>query len=261
MQWLVVAMVLLVAGSVGATTVDIFNVGDSGSINGAVFAGDSQHVGGTGAFSPFLSLHDSPIERAYNAGNGNLYMDNQRPAWNQQLHIGDLAMVDLLGTDYYLFVLDANEPGNDKSFISIDNIRIYTSASDTSLTVQGDEGSINSLGTLRYSMNDPLKVSDDYNIANWVNLDSRLDAEPAGSGLYDMYAYIPVSAFAGAAVTDYVWFYNLNGVHYEANGDLASTAGFEEWRALTGHRVPDAGATLVLLGLSLLAIGRLRRRA
>ncbi|MBN2508586.1 MAG: VPDSG-CTERM sorting domain-containing protein [Verrucomicrobia bacterium] len=248
-----------------AIEVSIFHVGDSGTVNGAIFTGDEQHVGGTGNFNPFLSLQEFPIERAYNAGNGNLYMDNTRPSWNSQLRVGDLQQVTVGDLDYFLFVLDANEPGNNKSFISIDNIRIYTSSEDTSLTVQGDEGMLDSLGTLRYAMNDPLRdIDGDYIISDWVNLDSRLDDEPAGSGLHDLLVYVPVSNFAGAADTDYLWFYNLNGVHEKADDDLASEAGFEEWRVLMGstpnHETPDTSATAMLLGIALLGLAGLRRR-
>ena len=262
---LVAGVFFLLCFGAQAIMVDIFDVGDTGVINGAVFSGTSQHTGGTGNFNPFLSLHDSPVERAYNAGNGNLYMDNTRPHWNSQLHVGDLQAVTVDSVDYYLFVLDANEPGNDNSFISIDNIRIYTSASDTSVGVD-EEGEIESLGALRYSMNNPLNVDGSYEIDNWVNLDSRLGSEPAGSGLYDMLAYIPVSAFALASATDYLWFFNLNGVHYESDGDLAAEAGFEEWRALTGpgvhvNQVPDGGITIVLLGISMMGLALFRRQS
>ena len=260
---LVGAIALSMSPWVQAVQVNILKVADFGSINGAIFTGDEQHVGGTGVFSPFLSLQRDPIERAYNAGNGNLYMDNTRPHWNSQLHVGDLQKVPVDGLDYYLFALDANEPGNRKSFISIDNIRIYTSPSDTSTTVMGDESSLDSLGTLRYSMNDPLKSGSDYIIDNWVNLDSRLTDEPAGSGLYDLLVYVPVSAFSGAAATDYLWFFNLNGVHERADTVLAAEAGFEEWRAFTGgtpSTVPDASSSAMLLGFALLGLAGLRRR-
>ena len=78
-----------------------------------------------------------------------------------------------------------------------------------------------------------------------------------------MIVYIPVTAFqaAGTLDSDYVWFYNLNGVHYSSDGDLAAQAGFEEWRALTGpNTVPDGGNTLVLFGTAIAALGVLARR-
>ena len=61
-----------------------------------------------------------------------------------------------------------------------------------------------------------------------------------------MLAYIPTGAFTGASLTDYVVFYNLNGVHYQADDGTSSDAGFEEWSALTGpsSSVPD-GTTVM----------------
>ena len=70
--------------------------------------------------------------------------------------------------------------------------------------------------------------------------------------------YIPIGAFKDAGADDLVWFYNLNGVHYVADGDLAAEAGYEEWRAVTG--VPDGGNTLALLGSALSVTGLLAGR-
>ncbi|HZI31453.1 MAG TPA: hypothetical protein VFF11_03875, partial [Candidatus Binatia bacterium] len=58
----------------------------------------------------------------------------------------------------------------------------------------------------------------------------------------------------------YLWFYNLNGVHYSADGDLAAQAGYEEWRAVVGVGVPDGGTTLVLLGSVLAVFGLMGSR-
>ncbi|MGZ8921072.1 MAG: VPDSG-CTERM sorting domain-containing protein, partial [Limisphaerales bacterium] len=69
--------------------------------------------------------------------------------------------------------------------------------------------------------------------------------------------------FGDAKDSDYLWFYNLNGVHYTSDKDLASTSGYEEWRAVTGPRtnVPDGGTTATLLGLGLLGLAASRRKS
>ena len=60
---------------------------------------------------------------------------------------------------------------------------------------------------------------------------------------------------------DNLWFYNLNGVHYVVDGDLAAQAGYEEWRAVTGpNTVPDGGNTLVLFGTAIAALGFVANR-
>src|SRR6266516_4266842 len=115
---------------------------------------------GTGVFDPFLTVERDPnsatpgIERGYNT-DGVLYLDQQRPAWNQLVKISDLAIIDPNhdGGSYYGFELDANEPGADKSLISVDNVRIYTSSQDYTSFVQSDEANLDSLGNLAWAMN------------------------------------------------------------------------------------------------------------
>src|SRR6266516_357010 len=114
-------------------------------------ANDHTQPAGTGVFDPFLTLErkgGTSIESAYNTdgqhggldSNGNLganalYLDQQRPEWNTYLKLSDLAICDPNhnGGSYYAFELDANEPGADKSLLSIDNVRIYTSTGDNTL--------------------------------------------------------------------------------------------------------------------------------
>jgi len=170
--------------------------------------------------------------------------------------------------------LDANEPGNNKSLISVDNIRIYTSATDNTAAVGAalsvsnpDYANLDGLGTLRWAMNTPTAGSSNgFNVANWVKLDSSqenvLSNANGGSGQADMIVYVPTTAFAGAKATDFLWFYNLNGVHYYADKGMAAQAGYEEWSAVVGpnsQQVPDGGTTVVLVGSALAALGFVSR--
>ncbi len=248
-----------------------------GTVGGtAIFADHWEQPTGTGVFDPFLTLDSNgqtstgitAIESAYNTdGTRAIYLDQQKPnAFNKTLTYGSLARFNMGGVDYVAFDLDANEPGSDKSLISIDNIRIYTSQGDKTLAGIGT-ANLNDLGTLRWAMNDPLAgTSDGFNVATWVRLNANQnnnDSSKAngGSGQADMFVFIPVSAFGNTLNSDYVWFYNLNGVHYSSDGDLAAQAGFEEWRALTGpNTVPDGGNTLVLFGTAIAALGVLAGR-
>src|SRR5947207_4180717 len=185
---------------------------------------------GTGVFDPFLTVERDPnsatpgIERGYNT-DGVLYLDQQRPAWNQLVKLSDLATVDVNGGKYYGFELDANEPGNGKSLISIDNVRIYTSKDDQTSFVGNDEANLDSLGKLRWAMNHPLTPqgtdttgAGTYNVDNWIKLDadmSDVDAKSnGGSGISDMILYVPSDAIDQAKADGdiYLWFYNLNGV-------------------------------------------------
>lgn len=228
---------------------------------------------GTGVFKPFLSLQTpngkESIEQAYNTdGFTNLFLDSTRPQWNDRLRVGDLETVTIASINYFAFVLDANEPGGDKSLISMDNIRIYTSATDNTASVGNNLNLLDNLGSLRWAMNDPTQVAGAFNIANWVKLDSAqenvFNNSNGGSGMADLVVFIPQAAFLGALGTDYLWFYNLNGAHYAADKDFAAQSGFEEWSAYTRTvpppLVPDHGNILALLGIALSALGLLANR-
>jgi hypothetical protein len=261
---------LLSAPGLFGVEVDLTAVGSNPQALPADFGGNGlvanfhSHPSGTGVFDPFLTLERTAAggnpagkERAYNTdGHSALYLDQQRPAWNTYLHLGDLAVVTVNGGRYYAFELDANEPGNNKSLISVDNVRIYTSTADNTGLVQNNEANLDSLGTLRWAMNTPLKNGNNYDADNWIKLDSNLSDElkkaNGGSGYSDLILYVPTSAFNGVSANDFLWFYNLNGVH-----DVAE-AGYEEWRAALGRSaptVPDGGSTMTLLGSALGALG------
>lgn len=263
-----------------ANELDLSGAATSGSLTGdvggtALFSEIFNHPTGTGVFDPFLTLNshgNDPIESGYNTdGHTALYLNQQRPEWNNLLRLGDLAQITVGNTAYYAFELDANEPngsekdGSAQSLISIDNIRIYTSSTDNTGAVQNDESKLENpspLGTLRFALNDPLKNGNGtYKFNNWVKLEAATDGiadqqgHNGGSGFSDMVMYIPVSDFAGAQPTDYVWLYDLNGVHYNADAaGNAAQAGFEEWRAVTSTAVPE-GDTVVLLSLGLIILG------
>lgn len=279
------AAVMLPSISALGLEIDLTGAGDTslhavpGDVGGgALVQNFTSHPSGTGVFDPFLTLERNAsggnpvgIESAYNTdGHSALYLDQQRPEWNTRLTLGDLAVINVNGGSYYAFELDANEPGADKSLLSIDNIRIYTGPDNTG-AVMNNESSLNSLGTLKWSMNDPLKNGSLYKVNTWIKLDANLSDQlkkaNGGSGYSDMIIYIPTSAFAGALLTDNVWFYNLNGVHYSADYDpndvnLGAEAGYEEWRAAFGpNAVPDGGGTLILLGSALTALFGYRRFA
>lgn len=224
---------------------------------------------GTGVFDPFLTIQKSGsggIERGYNT-DGVLYMDQQRPSWNTLLKLSSLATINIGGASYYGFELDANEPGNDKSVISIDNIRIYTSSTNTTGLVKNNESYLGNLGVLRWAMNDPLKHGSNYDVDQWIKLDANQNQGNGGSGISDMILYVPTTAFAGAGAKDFVWFYNVNGVHYTADSDMAAQAGYEEWRAVVStsppspQTVPENGCTLGLLGLACVGLASAARFA
>jgi len=220
---------------------------------GALFSVVDNIPTGTGVFNPFLSIESPgnfPIEQGYNTSGG-LPLDDKRPNWNKNVQVGQLDQVSVGGINYYVFELDANETGNGNGnrVLSIDNIRIYTSPTGSQTTINPDD-----LGKLRYALNDTIRAGVGFNTANWIKIDSsKADGgSTSGSGSSDMKVYIPVSLFADASPSDYLYFFNLNGAHFDTVAGTGADAGPEEWRALT---VPDGGNSLVLLGSALTALG------
>jgi hypothetical protein len=246
-----------------------FAAGTTDGGSGAIYTTIDTHPAGTGVFNPFLTYQRKGVEEGYNSsqgGPGQGYLDTKRvDKWNHDLHLGDLAVVTLNGKGtFYAFELDANETGtgNINRLLSVDDIRIYTSPTDTAKSVGNNATKVDSLGTLQYAQNLDLGVT-----ANWVLIDaSRSEGgSTSGSGSSDLILYVPTSLFDDAKSTDFLYFYTINGLHDPANSDAPggsvngaqSNAGFEEWRA---YVVPDGGNTLLLLGASLTAVGYLRRR-
>jgi len=241
-----------------------FALGTSPGGDAAIYRTIDSHPTGTGVFDPFLTYQHKNVEEGYNTsqgGNGQGYLDTKRvDRWNHDLHVGDLAVVTVDGKgSYYAFELDANETGtgNINRLLSIDDIRIYTSSSDTANSVGNNANQLNDLGTLRYAQNYSAVNLGLGITANWVLIDaSRAEGgSTSGSGSSDLILYVPTSLFAGADAKDFLYFYTINGVNDAAAEGSQSNAGFEEWAALTAPPVPDGGSTLLLLGSALTALG------
>jgi len=236
----------------------------------AKFADNFVQPAGTGVFKPFLTVDangqtstgNNKSEQGYNTdGFTALYLDDLRPNWNRRFQVENLANVN----GYYGFLLDANEPGGAKNLISIDNVRIYTSATDNTAAVANDMSKINQLGTLRWALNSINSLGQTDPFTQYVKLDANQEnvysVSNGGSGKADMVLWVPVTAFGNAKGTDYVWFYNLNGSNVDVNTGDASTAGYEEWAAITGPiAVPDGGATAILLGIGALGVAAASRK-
>ena len=225
---LIAAASLLLATGARATVVDLIN-GDTGTITNsygtAQFDFTQPQPTGTGVIQPFLRVQADPAEQGYNTSGGTPFDDKAGP-WTHDLTFADLmtTAVTINGQNYFKLLLDINEPGGSKSTISLDQLQFYTS-SQGSLTTTN----LSSLGTLRYS----------FSAGDQVLMDASRNH---GSGSGDMFAYIPVSAFAGTASSDFVYMY----CHF-GNTD-PSEGGFEEW-ALVVNPIPEASTIFPIIGL------------
>src|SRR3954452_5805158 len=202
---LVAAGMFAIASNSQATVLNLGSSG-SGTVNGALFQTNNDHPTGTGVYNPFLTVQNDPWEQGYNSSVGN-FDTKREPQWNHEIRFSDLQATTINGVQYFGFSVDINEPGGNKSTISLDALTVWTSNTVQSSTSTNSSGYFNgSLGTLRYDLGDNQVLYNDQN---------------TGSGGGDINIYIPVAAFAGTQANDYVYMYQRWG-----NTD-SSQGGFE----------------------------------
>jgi len=225
---LITAGALLFATGAHATVVDLIN-GNSGTItNGygtAIFQFTAPQPTGTGIIQPFLRLQADGTEQGYNTSGNPVPFDDKNGPWTHNLTFADLmtTAVTINGQNYFKLLLDINQTGV-SPLLSLDKLQFYTSATGSLKTTD-----LSLLGNLRYSFSAGDAVLMDYSRNN-------------GSGSGDMFAYIPVSAFAGTASSDFVYMYCAFGGTYSTND------GFEEW-ALVVNPIPEASTFFPIIGL------------
>lgn len=212
----------------------------------AIFTTDFTRPTGTGVFDPFLTIQANGTEQGYNTSAG-VFDTKREPQWNHEIRLSDLTTAQINGVEYYSFLLDINEPnGGSKSEISLDALKIYTSTQAGQTTTNVD-----SLGVKRFDLDLP---SDSY---------IKYDDANSGSGQSDIAFFIPTAAFVNgpnaARPSDYVYMYQLFGVHIAADFDGTTQGGFEETRIAP---IPEATALLPLAAVLGAVIGanHLRRR-
>lgn len=230
-----------------ANAIDLRTQGSSettGIANGALFYQDTDQSTGTGYIDPFLRLQDSPIEEAFNTDyrdNGQAPLDAKSdPNFTHSLTFGELAVVTVNNTDYYLFLLDIDEPNaGPKRDISLDEVKIYV----------GDAPDLADLSTttLKWSMDG----------AGDAVVYLNGGALSPGNGGDDMQMLVPTSFFVGVDPNKYMYFYTKFGATLAADTNMDADASFEEWRAYLSDTPPPPPppipepTTMLLLGSGL----------
>ena len=238
----VFSMALALGATAQATIVDL-TTADSGTANNALFYFSSKQPTGTGVIDPFLRVQNDPYEQGYNTSGGTPFDDKAGP-WTHDIQFSDLQTTQVMvnGTAYYQLLLDVDEPGGNKSLISLDSLQFYTSSTGGKTTTD-----LSQLGTLRWSL--------DGGEDSYIMLDASRNS---GSGSGDMYAYIPASAFDGVSNSDFIYMYCRFGDQAAADG--TTEGGFEEW-SLAASPVPEVSSLLPIVGLiALVGVSSISRR-
>ena len=221
---LLIAAAAFLTTNARATVVDLTTGPDAtGEINGALFFATDQQPAGTGFIDPFLRVQASPTEQGYNTDGGFPFDDKNPHNFQHSLLLSSLATFNVGGTDYFKFMLDANQSGLTNMTFTMTQLQLYTANSGSLLpTSLNADGTIN-LGTLAYNM-------------NAGGATNTVITTATGSGKYDAILYVPVSDF------------NLNDKYVYLYFAGQGNGGFEEWTAAVSA-IPEASAFFPVIGL------------
>jgi hypothetical protein len=257
---LCIAIIATASVSHAGTIVDLTVVGNSGTINAAIYEQIDPHSTGTGVINSFSQQSpkgSGTTSRAYNTTVDNVLDNAMTDNFNHSIALGDVSVV-LRGNYFYReFFLDINEsPGGGDKFLSLDEVQVFVGGTANNSVATFTGGILDHDGTLVYRM-------DQYD-DNWVALDAALNS---GSGSGDMFLLIPNSRFRGYSASDVVTLYSqfgLQGTNPSGFiGKFGSSGGFEEW-ALRDPPVfahtPEPAAWQ-LLAINLLLFSSTRRKA
>ena len=211
----------------------------NGSINGALFFATDQQPAGTGFIDPFLRVQASPTEQGYNTDGGFPFDDKNPHNFQHSLQLSSLSTFTLDGTQYFKFMLDADQSGSSNHTFTMTQLQFYTSNDPAQTTTTFNADGTLPLGTLAYNMN----------IGGGT--DNSVLVSATGSGKYDAIVYVPVADFN--TNDKYVYLYFAG----QGNG------GFEEWTAATGVApIPELGTFFPVIGLmvAVFSTQALRRR-
>jgi hypothetical protein len=215
---------------VPATLLDLTAAGSFGQIGDGVFA---QYSGKSSVpTDTFVSIDSTGTEQGYNTDNVNQFDETA----SHSIRVSDLPVVQISGTDYVEFVLDAQE-GNSKkaSPLSLDDVAVFVGPVGNLTTFSALPGGGLGLNGL------PAKYQMDATADNGVLLDAKL----GGKSGADMLFYLPKSLLVLEGTSDpYVYLYSRFGV------DGASDGKAESWQhGVGGSAAPSVAASIDASGL------------
>lgn len=240
----------------------------AGIINGAIFRrvnDDEPDNSGSGVFQDLYTntakSGDNGIEEGYNRKK---IMNSSVGGADPYLTVGQLG-TDVTG-NYAVFGIDTNEQGVvGQVDLSLDKFKVYVGSNTDPDPLPGDEASLGSLGSKIYDM-------DDADLNGVVDVDNTvLLSYDSGSGAFETYIFVPMSAFAGLANDSNVYVYTQFGAFGVATADgdernFGAASGGENIAALTDDNfetrvviIPEpSSALLASFGAMLLAFRRRR---
>ena len=237
---LVAGAALLVATGASATVVDLTtSPSASGTINGAIFFATDQQAAGTGSIDSFLRVEASPTEQGYNTDGGFPFDDKNPHNFQHSVLLSSLSQFDINGTDYFKFMLDANQSDASNHSFILTQLQLYTSNDGAQTTTAFNPDGTLPLGHLAYNLN--IGGGTTNSVITTAN----------GSGKYDAIVYVPVNDF------------NLNDEYVILYFAGQGNGGFEEWTAaVRTSPVPEVGTLFPIVGLfaAVFASQFLRRR-
>lgn len=195
-----------------------------GGANDAIFARADDQPTGTGVINAFLGVNANgkDSEKGYNTA-GALEFDTMGGAHTRALTLGEVSTIDIGGRMYREFMLDVDQEAS-APLLTLESLQIWMAS-------QNDFTDYATWPTA----SGPAKVYD-LDVGpdgdSWVLMDYNL--AHSGNGQGNVIAYIPDSAFAGWADTDFVYLYSELGLVDGSDHSFATNDGFEEWYVGTG---------------------------
>jgi len=231
---------LFVSTSAHATNLDC-TLGCSEILNfGAVWSTTEVKPAGTGSLDSFVQIQSRGTEQGYNTTVNNVFDNGSSNNFNHEIKLSEVASRMIGGVSYREFLLDINESANSSDrYLSLNGLKLFASGTPNQSTT-----TVNNLGSLVYDL--------DAGANNAVLLDYGLNG--SGSGITDLFVYIPSSLFAAAAQSagqadPYLYLWSQFGLTGQVgNKNFGSSAGFEKWAVRApGAEVPEP-MSLLLLG-------------